>query len=37
VIDACTYAVQDYDDMRIKVDVPADLRVMADEVELARA
>ncbi|AMM26883.1 sensor histidine kinase [Variovorax sp. PAMC 28711] len=36
VIDACTYAVQDHDDMVIKVDVPADLRVMADEVELQR-
>jgi len=36
VIDACTYAVQDHDDMQIKVDVPPDLRVMADEVELQR-
>ena len=36
VIDACTYAVQDHEDIRITVDVPADLRVMADEVELQR-
>jgi two-component system osmolarity sensor histidine kinase EnvZ len=36
VVDACTYSVQEYDDMKIKVDVPTDLRVMADEVELQR-
>jgi two-component system osmolarity sensor histidine kinase EnvZ len=36
VVDACTYASQDYEDMNIRVDVPADLRVLADEVELAR-
>ncbi len=36
VVDACTYAVQDYEDVRIAVDVPADLAVMADEVELRR-
>jgi two-component system osmolarity sensor histidine kinase EnvZ len=36
VIDACTYAVQDHGDISIKVDVPHDLRVMADEVELQR-
>ena len=36
VIDACTYAVQDHEDIKITVDVPADLRVMADEVELQR-
>ncbi|WP_285411860.1 sensor histidine kinase [Variovorax sp. efr-133-TYG-130] len=36
VVDACTYAVQDYDEMNITVDVPADLRVLGDEVELTR-
>ncbi|PIF78629.1 two-component system osmolarity sensor histidine kinase EnvZ [Variovorax sp. 54] len=36
VIDACTYAVQDYEEMNIHVDVPADLKVMGDEVELTR-
>jgi two-component system osmolarity sensor histidine kinase EnvZ len=36
VVDACIYAVQDHDDMKIKVDVAPDLRVMADEVELQR-
>ena len=36
VVDACTYAVQDHDDIRIKVEVPADLRVTADEVEITR-
>ncbi len=36
VIDACTYAVQDYEDVEIKVDVAKDLAVMADDVELTR-
>ncbi|WP_213954323.1 MULTISPECIES: sensor histidine kinase [unclassified Variovorax] len=36
VIDACTYAVQDHEDVKIKVDVAPDLAVMADEVELTR-
>ncbi len=36
VIDACVYAVQDQGDIRIRVDVPATLQVLADEVELAR-
>jgi two-component system osmolarity sensor histidine kinase EnvZ len=36
VVDACLYPFRDADDIRIKVDVPAHLRVMADEVELAR-
>ncbi len=36
VIDACTYAVQDHEDVKIKVDVSPDLAVMADEVELTR-
>jgi two-component system osmolarity sensor histidine kinase EnvZ len=36
VVDACVYAVQDHGDMRINVDVPRHLHVLADEVELAR-
>lgn len=36
VIEACVYAIQDYEDIRINVDVPKDLQVLADEVELAR-
>jgi two-component system osmolarity sensor histidine kinase EnvZ len=36
VIDACTYAVQDHEDVKIKVDVSPELAVMADEVELTR-
>ncbi len=36
VVDACTYAVEDQADINIQVDVPTDLRVMADEVELTR-
>ncbi|WP_422823919.1 ATP-binding protein [Variovorax robiniae] len=36
VVDACTYAVQDHEDVKIKVDVAPDLAVMADEVELTR-
>ncbi|MDP9893946.1 two-component system osmolarity sensor histidine kinase EnvZ [Variovorax boronicumulans] len=36
VVDACTYAVQDYEEMNIKVEVPPDLRVLGDEVELTR-
>lgn len=36
VVDACVYAVQDHEDMRINVDVPRGLHVLADDVELAR-
>jgi two-component system osmolarity sensor histidine kinase EnvZ len=36
VVEACVYAVQDDLDMRIHVDVPKSLFVLADEVELAR-
>jgi two-component system osmolarity sensor histidine kinase EnvZ len=36
VIDACLYAVQDHNDMRINLDVTPGLYVLADEVELAR-
>ncbi|MBL0420350.1 HAMP domain-containing protein [Ramlibacter sp. AW1] len=36
VIQACVYAVQDQGDMRINVDMPRNMYVLADEVELAR-
>ena len=36
VIDAAVYAVADYDDLRITINVTEDLNVMADEVELLR-
>jgi two-component system osmolarity sensor histidine kinase EnvZ len=36
VIEACLYAVQDHDDIRINLDMAPNLQVMADEVELAR-
>jgi len=36
VVDTCTFALQDQEDVAIKVNVPEDLRVMADEVELTR-
>jgi two-component system osmolarity sensor histidine kinase EnvZ len=36
VIEACLYAVQDHDDMRVNLDLAPNLVVMADEVELAR-
>lgn len=36
VVQACVYAVQDRGDMRINVELPRNLYVMADEVELAR-
>jgi two-component system osmolarity sensor histidine kinase EnvZ len=36
VVEACAYAVQDHEDINISVDVPPDLHVMADEVELQR-
>lgn len=36
VVDACTYAVEDHDDVHVTVEVAPDLRVMADEVELIR-
>ncbi|MEJ7929630.1 ATP-binding protein [Ramlibacter sp. AN1015] len=36
VIQACVYAVQDQGDIRINVDLPRNLYVLADEVELAR-
>ncbi len=36
VIETALYAVADYDDMRVTVDVPGELWVLADEVELLR-
>lgn len=36
VVASCVYAVRDDGEMRITMDVPRDLHVMADEVELAR-
>jgi two-component system osmolarity sensor histidine kinase EnvZ len=36
IVEVCTYPFKDADDIRINVDVPPTLRVMADEVELAR-
>ncbi len=36
LVDACAYPFKDQDDMHISVDVPANLEVMADDVELAR-
>lgn len=36
VVDATVFAIQQSDEVRVKVDMPDDLWVMADEVELAR-
>lgn len=36
VIEACLYAVQDHDDIRVNLDISKNLYVEADEVELAR-
>ena len=36
VVDACRYAVQDYEDVRITLDMQPELAVMADETELKR-
>jgi two-component system osmolarity sensor histidine kinase EnvZ len=36
VIDACCYAVRDHDDIRINVNIPEPLVVLADATELAR-
>jgi two-component system, OmpR family, osmolarity sensor histidine kinase EnvZ len=36
VVEGCAYPFKDLDDMQLRLDVPPDLRVMADEVELAR-
>ncbi|WP_198970129.1 sensor histidine kinase [Xylophilus sp. ASV27] len=36
VVASCVYAVEDHDELQIRVDVPDDLRAMADGTELAR-
>jgi two-component system, OmpR family, osmolarity sensor histidine kinase EnvZ len=36
VVDAAMYAVADYDDMRVTVNIPENMAVLADEVELSR-
>ena len=36
VVEAALYAVSDYDDMQIKVSIPDNLDVLADEIELLR-
>ncbi len=36
VIDGCLYAVKDYPDLKVKLDLPPDIIVLADEVELGR-
>ena len=36
VVSSCVYAVQDHRELQITMDVPEDLNVMVDEVELAR-
>lgn len=36
VVNRCTYALKDADDVRLKVDVAQDIQVMADEVDLVR-
>ena len=36
VVSSCVYAVQDHRELQITMNVPEDLNVMADEVELAR-
>ncbi|MES2185582.1 MAG: ATP-binding protein [Pseudomonadota bacterium] len=36
VVASCVYAVEEQDELRIRVDIPEGLRVMADDTELAR-
>lgn len=36
VVSSCVYAVQDHRELQITIDIPRDLNVLADEVELAR-
>jgi len=36
IVASCVYAVEDHDELRIRVEIPEDLRVMADDTELAR-
>jgi two-component system osmolarity sensor histidine kinase EnvZ len=36
VIEACMYAIEDHGDIKVNVDMPKNMQVLADEVELAR-
>ena len=36
VIESCMYAIEDHGDIKVNVDMPKNLQVLADEVELAR-
>jgi two-component system osmolarity sensor histidine kinase EnvZ len=36
VIEACMYAIEDHGDIRVNLDLPKNVQVLADEVELAR-
>ena len=36
VIEACIYSVKDYPDLNVKLDLPPNILVLADEVELGR-
>jgi two-component system osmolarity sensor histidine kinase EnvZ len=36
VVSSCVYAVQDHRELQITMEIPEDLNVLADEVELAR-
>jgi two-component system osmolarity sensor histidine kinase EnvZ len=36
VVEACMYAIEDHGDIKVSVDMPKNLQVLADEVELAR-
>ena len=36
VVEACIYAIQDHGDIRVNVEVPKNIEVLADEVELSR-
>lgn len=36
VVQACVYAVADYDDMHVTVNLPQDIDILADQVELSR-
>jgi two-component system osmolarity sensor histidine kinase EnvZ len=36
VVEACVYAIQEQTDIRVNLDLPKNLEVLADEVELAR-
>jgi two-component system osmolarity sensor histidine kinase EnvZ len=36
VIEACMYAIEDHGDIKVNLDMPKNMQVLADEVELAR-